>query len=69
MTIEFEREILKRGYARIYLHAREYAVGFYEKLGYECFGEPFTEVGIPHRHMQKFLEQEPKIEEVRGETV
>lgn len=29
------------------------AVKFYEKLGYECFGEAFMEAGIAHRHMKK----------------
>lgn len=43
------------GKHRILLHAREYAVPFYSKLGYEITGEPFTEVGIPHRIMEKIL--------------
>jgi predicted GNAT family N-acyltransferase len=55
MTAEFEAETIRRGYKRVYLHARQYAVDFYEKLGYSTFGEPFDEVSIPHRHMQKFL--------------
>lgn len=42
-------------YTEIILHARETAVEFYLKLGYEVYGEPFTEVGIPHRNMRKFL--------------
>jgi len=54
LNAEYERESERRGYKRIYLHAREYAVPFYEALGYHTFGEEFTEVGIPHRHMQKF---------------
>jgi len=29
-------------------HARAYAAQFYEKLGFEKYGEPFEEVGIPH---------------------
>ncbi len=56
MTVEFEAEAARRGYKRIYLHARQVAVEFYFKLGYEAFGEEFTEVGIPHRHMQKFIQ-------------
>lgn len=40
---------------RIILHARETAIPFYEKLGYEVYGEPFTEVGLPHRKMEKLL--------------
>jgi len=42
-------------FSEIILHARETAVQFYLKLGYEVYGEPFTEVGIPHRNMKKFL--------------
>ena len=42
-------------FSEIILHARDTAVQFYLKLGYEVYGEPFTEVGIPHRNMRKFL--------------
>jgi predicted GNAT family N-acyltransferase len=42
-------------FTRMILHARDSAVPFYEKLGYACEGEPFTEVGILHRHMAKPL--------------
>lgn len=41
------------GYSDIFLHARETAVGFYEKCGYSVEGEPFVEVGLPHRLMRK----------------
>jgi ribosomal protein S18 acetylase RimI-like enzyme len=41
------------GYSKISMHARESAVGFYLKLGYEVEGEPFEEVTIPHRSMFK----------------
>ncbi|RYG29002.1 GNAT family N-acetyltransferase, partial [bacterium] len=37
----------------IYLHARDTAVPFYLRLGYQIVGEPFEEVGIPHRAMRK----------------
>jgi hypothetical protein len=30
-------------------------VGFYERLGYSIYGDPFVEIGIEHRHMQKKL--------------
>ena len=48
----FARE---RGYAEIVLHARETARGFYEKLGYQLEGNPFTEVSLPHLAMRKKL--------------
>lgn len=50
-----ERVAGELGYAQMTLHARETAVGFYEKLGYATEDEPFTEVGIPHRAMAKPL--------------
>jgi predicted GNAT family N-acyltransferase len=37
----------------ISLHARCTAISFYEKLEYQCLGEIFLEVGLPHRKMQK----------------
>jgi predicted GNAT family N-acyltransferase len=43
------------GKSRIMLHARETAIPFYQKLGYEVIGEPLTEVGLPHRIMEKLL--------------
>ena len=41
------------------LHAREAAVPFYERLGYLSEGEPFDEVGLPHRAMRKRLVETP----------
>ncbi len=37
----------------IRLHARDHAIPFYLALGYRVEGEPFEEVGIPHRLMIK----------------
>lgn len=51
----FEAEAAKRGYQQIVLNARETAVPFYLRLGYEVVGEPFEEVTIPHRKMRKAL--------------
>lgn len=48
-----ERELLERGGTEISLHARESAIGFYEKLGFNCAGKLFDEVGIPHIKMCK----------------
>jgi predicted GNAT family N-acyltransferase len=45
----------KLGFFEIELNARDTAVPFYLKLGYTVFGEPFTEVTIPHRKMYKLL--------------
>ena len=46
----------QRGYREMVMHARETAVGFYEKLGYRKEGDRFTEVTIPHFLMRKVLE-------------
>jgi predicted GNAT family N-acyltransferase len=43
------------GFEEMILHARETAVPFYLRLGYEVVGEPFIEVTIPHRAMQRRL--------------
>lgn len=55
MVRESEAEARRRDYAVMVLHARETAVPFYLKLGYALTGEPFVEVGIPHRAMEKEL--------------
>eukprot|EP01028_Stygiella_incarcerata_P012878 TRINITY_DN80596_c0_g1_i1.p1 TRINITY_DN80596_c0_g1~~TRINITY_DN80596_c0_g1_i1.p1 ORF type:complete len:179 (+),score=40.02 TRINITY_DN80596_c0_g1_i1:67-603(+) len=36
---------------RVYLHAQEPVIGFYEKLGFQGEGEMFVEAGIRHRMM------------------
>jgi predicted GNAT family N-acyltransferase len=41
------------GVTTIHLHARDTALGFYEKLGYAVEGEPFEEVGVAHHAMVK----------------
>lgn len=45
----------QKAYRKIELHARDTAVEFYLKLGYEVSGPEFKEVGIPHRKMVKAL--------------
>lgn len=54
--VERSEEIAReRGFTEMTLHARETAVPFYERLGYERVGERFEEVGIPHWAMRKEL--------------
>ncbi|PSR03688.1 MAG: N-acetyltransferase [Bacteroidetes bacterium SW_10_40_5] len=50
-----EDQIFIRGFTTIYLHAREEAVPFYQKQGYQVEGEPFRQVTIPHWKMIKNL--------------
>lgn len=45
----------KEGIGQMVCHARQSAIPFYEKLGFEIYDEPFEEVGVPHRHMQIFM--------------
>ncbi|HJV48442.1 MAG TPA: GNAT family N-acetyltransferase [Holophagaceae bacterium] len=52
---ESEAEARRRGYRSMMLHARDIAVGFYERLGYARVGGPFVEVSIPHQEMAKAL--------------
>ncbi|MBM3911853.1 MAG: GNAT family N-acetyltransferase [Sphingomonadales bacterium] len=35
----------------VFLHARPQAVGFYQRLGYQAYHEPFMEVGLLHTRM------------------
>ena len=48
-----EQALNAQGFNEIELHARDHAVGFYEKLGYACEGGPFVEVGLQHFRMRK----------------
>lgn len=44
-----------KGYSKLMMHARDTAIGFYEKFGYKIRGEEFTEVNVPHHVMEKRL--------------
>ncbi len=44
-----------KGYKKIMMHARDTAIGFYERAGYHVNGETFLELGIPHHIMEKNL--------------
>jgi predicted GNAT family N-acyltransferase len=41
-------EAERRGFKRVVLSAQEHAIGFYRKLGFECVGERYWDVNIPH---------------------
>lgn len=45
------------GYPELELHAQTHALGFYERHGFNAFGEEFDEAGIAHRRMRRRLEQ------------
>ena len=52
--VRIAREILK--VKKIYLEAQEYAIGYYEKEGFEVVSVPFMEDGIPHVKMERKLD-------------
>ena len=52
---EAEARLVGYGASGYYLHARESAIGFYRKQGYEPVGESFDEVTIPHVRMEKCI--------------
>lgn len=50
-----ESALADRQFQTIELHARDHAVGFYEKLGYRKQGGQFIEVSLPHWKMSKSI--------------
>jgi predicted GNAT family N-acyltransferase len=48
-----EKTAIQKGCKTLILHARKNAIGFYQKLGYQAFGDEYVEVGIPHFSMRK----------------
>ena len=50
-----EQYALENGFCEMLLHARQVAMEFYCKLGYEAVGDEFLEVNIPHYKMRKSL--------------
>lgn len=55
MVLFSEKYAREKGYKQIELNARDIAVPFYEKLGYQKEGEAFFEVSILHYKMVKKL--------------
>jgi ribosomal protein S18 acetylase RimI-like enzyme len=54
--MSFAETIAKdKGYKYMLMHARDSAIGFYEKFGYKVIGTPFIEVNLPHHIMEKEL--------------
>jgi predicted GNAT family N-acyltransferase len=50
---DLEKFLEKQGAVFFSLHARQSAIRFYEKSGYDVTGDEFIEVGIPHVKMVK----------------
>lgn len=51
-----ESHAREEGFDRLTLHAQTPVREFYERLGYDAYGEEFEEAGIPHVKMEKELE-------------
>jgi predicted GNAT family N-acyltransferase len=56
---QLEDRLAASGIHRVSMHARVSAVEFYRSLGYSVTGTEFSEVGIPHVEMEKFLKNTP----------
>ena len=50
-----EQYAIENGYTSMMLHARKTALEFYQKLGYQAFGDEYFEVGLAHFSMRKLL--------------
>ena len=55
LVIASENYARAKNFKKMELNARDTAVPFYLKLGYEIIGDEFEEVGIKHRKMIKNL--------------
>lgn len=53
LLVDYEAKAQKEGYLGSVLSAEASAQGFYEKLGYQPFGDPFYEDGILCITMEK----------------
>jgi ribosomal protein S18 acetylase RimI-like enzyme len=54
--MSFAENIAKdKGYKYMVMHARDTAIGFYEKFGYKVKSDEFEEVGLSHHIMEKEL--------------
>ena len=45
----------KQSIKEVHLHSRMHAIKFYEKLGFETYGEVFVEADIDHMNMKRVL--------------
>lgn len=57
MMVFCEAVVLANKASVVYCHARDTAVNFYRKNGYEAEGDYFDEDGIPHLKMSKSLKK------------
>lgn len=53
LMFALEGEAARTGYGLVVLAAQKVAIPFYERLGYEAYGDEFLDAGIEHRLMRK----------------
>jgi N-acetylglutamate synthase-like GNAT family acetyltransferase len=54
--VAFAEKLAKeKGFSVLMMHARNTALGFYQKCGYTIRGNEFIEVTVPHHCMEKRL--------------
>ena len=53
LMLETEELLAGRGYTQFVLYARDEAVPFYERCGYQRCGETLELIGLPHYRMEK----------------
>ena len=54
------------GIKRLKLNSQTHAIPFYEKLGYEIVSEEFMDAGIPHKTIEKNIEEGNAIKPMLG---
>jgi len=55
VLVALEQRARERGYPSVELHAQVHATAFYDKAGYQPYGEVYLEAGIEHLSMRKEL--------------
>jgi ribosomal protein S18 acetylase RimI-like enzyme len=55
LVLEAMSRAREAGATQLLAHAREPAVAVYERLGFTVTGEPFEQVGLPHRTVMQTL--------------
>ncbi|MGV6987818.1 GNAT family N-acetyltransferase [Testudinibacter sp. P80/BLE/0925] len=55
LMAEMERRAQAQGVKRLILGAQDSAIGFYQKCGYQVYGDGYDEEGVPHHMMEKRL--------------
>lgn len=55
MTQELIKQAKLLGYKQLELASQIQAIPFYQRLGFESYGDEFMDAGIPHKNMRKTI--------------